>query len=78
MYVKADASIDSLPAPVMKQLGVPEKALDLALDGTRTLPNADASEVLDAIEAQGFYIQMPANIELLLERLANQSAPKEK
>lgn len=77
-YVQAGSAIDSLPEAVLKQLGKPEKAMDLELDGSRTLPNADVNEVVDAIQSQGFYIQMPTNVEELLERLANQSAPTEK
>lgn len=79
MYMGAESSLDSIPAPVMKQLGAPEKALEFDLTQARQLPNADAKEVLETIKNQGFYIQMPADIdvETILARVSEQStAPK--
>jgi len=79
IYMGAENSLDTIPAAVMKQLGQPEKALDFELTPSRQLPNADAKEVLETIENQGFYIQMPAEIdvETLLARVSEQStAPK--
>lgn len=66
VYVNSETTIESLPAPVQKQLGDAEKAMDLDLQKDRKLSNADAGEVLDAIENQGFYMQMPHDIEALL------------
>lgn len=72
VYLGNETSLTELPAPVMKQLGEPEKALEFDLTESRQLPNADAKEVLDSIESQGFYIQMPAStdVEALLSRVA--------
>jgi len=79
LYTNAETSLDSIPAPVMKQLGVPEKALEFDLTETRELPNADAKEVLATIANQGFYIQMPAEVDvetILARALEQNTAPK--
>lgn len=70
IYLGVETPLDDLPAPVMKQLGEPERALEFDLTATRQLPNADAKEVLASIENQGFYIQMPAetDVETILAR----------
>jgi len=70
VYLQSETAVASLPAPVMKQLGDPEKAMEIELDKTRKLSNADAAEVLDAIESQGFYVQMPRDIEAMLAQVA--------
>ncbi len=77
IYMGLETSLDSLPAPVMKQLGEPEKALEFDLTQERQLPNADAKEVLESIESQGFYIQMPAevDVEALLARVSDANSP---
>ncbi len=80
VYMAEQTSLDTLPAPVMKQLGNPEKALEFDLSANRALPNANASEVLASIESQGFYVQMPAevDVESILARISEQSVPPKK
>ena len=71
VYVQQETSLESLPAPVMKQLGQPEMALELDLDESRHLPHAESKEVLEAIAEQGFYIQMPRDIEAMMASIAS-------
>lgn len=80
VYLGTETSLDTLPTPVLKQLGAPEKALEFDLDENRQLPNADTKEVLEQIDSQGFYIQMPADIdvEAILARVSSQSTPQKK
>ncbi len=72
VYLGEEIAIDSLPAPVLKQLGVPEKALEFDLTDDRKLPNANTEEVIDAVKSQGFYVQMPRDIESILEQLSKE------
>jgi len=80
IYLGFETPLNELPAPVMKQLGEPEKALEFDLTEARKLPNADAKEVLESIESQGFYIQMPpkTDVETLLKRVAQANTPPKK
>lgn len=70
VYMDSEATLESLPAAVRKQLGEPEKAMELDLDKNRKLSNAEAGEVLASIESQGFYVQMPRDIEAMLARVS--------
>ena len=73
VYLGEDTTLENLPGPVMKQLGTPEKALEFDLSADRNLPNANTEEVILAIESQGFYVQMPRDIEAILAQVANES-----
>ena len=54
---KDDASC--LPAGLKKLLGVTEYVLELDLEKTQTLANADIRQVISNLHAQGYYIQLP-------------------
>ncbi len=73
VYVPSDANVADLPEAVKKQLGAAEKSLSFELTEDRKLPNADAKEVLESVASQGFYIQMPADIETVLANIAEQN-----
>ena len=77
-YLGNDTTLEDLPAPVMKQLGTPELAMEFDLTKERTLPNAETSDVLEAIEKQGFYVQMPKDIEAILARVSDESVSQQK
>lgn len=61
MYLYVDAKDDLTPVPeeLLAQFGKPVEALSLMLTTTRKLARADAARVLDSIEEQGFYLQLP-------------------
>lgn len=61
MYLFVDATDDLIPVPeeLLAQFGRPVEALSLMLTATRKLARADAARVLERIEAQGFYLQLP-------------------
>tara|TARA_B100000678_G_C17817354_1_gene345578 strand:- start:195 stop:455 length:261 start_codon:yes stop_codon:yes gene_type:complete len=61
MYVFVPRETDpaTLPASLMTYFGHPVHAMDLVLTPDRQLARASASDVLQAIGDQGFYLQMP-------------------
>lgn len=61
MYLYVDAKDDLTPVPdeLLSQFGKPVEALSLMLTATRKLARADAARVLERIEEQGFYLQLP-------------------
>lgn len=61
MYLFVDAKVDLTPVPeeLLAQFGKPVEALSLMLTATRKLARADAARVLECIEEQGFYLQLP-------------------
>ena len=77
VYMNSESQLESLPKAVMKQLGEPEVAMELDLDENRKLSNANATEVLTAIEQQGCYVQMPRDIEAMLAGISGtQNVPE--
>ena len=73
LYVDRGEDLARVPETLLARFGRPELAMTLALYPGRKLARADAGEVPDAIERQGFYLQMPpteadAAAELGLER----------
>ena len=68
LYVdKARGPVD-VPEALMARFGEPEAFMVLLLDPERKLARADAAEVLEKIDRQGFYLQMPPTAADLLSR----------
>lgn len=63
MYVFVPRETDpaSLPATLLTHFGHPVHAMDLVLTPERKLARVEAADVLQAINDQGFYLQMPPN-----------------
>lgn len=59
LYVDKDRGLEDVPEALLATFGEPEPVMLLALTRDRKLARASAAEVLDAIENQGFYLQMP-------------------
>lgn len=61
MYLFVDAAddLDPVPEELMARFGRPVEALSLLLTAERGLARADAARVLECIESQGYYLQMP-------------------
>ena len=71
LFVENKDILNELPDAVVKQLGETEFSFEFELSEARQLSNADSKEVIDTIGKQGFYIQMPADIEDILLDIAN-------
>lgn len=72
IYLRDKKDLDTLPAPVLHQLGDPEFALEFQLSPGRKLGSEDPEEVIANLEGQGFHLQMPKeDVEAILERIAN-------
>ena len=79
VFVNSDTTVESLPLPVRKQLGSDtEKAMELDLEKGQKLSNSDAAEVLEAIENQGFYVQMPRDTESIMAQISGTKSVPEK
>lgn len=50
---------EKVPDALLEMLGDLDFVIDFDLQLTRKLPNADAKQVLAALEDRGFYFQMP-------------------
>ncbi len=59
LYVDKKEDLARVPEDLMKTFGRPELAMTLALYPERKLARAEAGRVLESIEHNGFYLQMP-------------------
>ena len=73
VYLPSSTRLDSLPAPVLQQLGDAELAMSLELDQGTQLAQESASKVLENLQTSGFHIQMPRDIETMLEHIAGEA-----
>jgi uncharacterized protein YcgL (UPF0745 family) len=62
IYVDKKAGIEKLPDALRKKTGKLVFAMGLVITPDKKLARANAKDVLIAIEAQGFYLQMPPSL----------------
>ncbi|MGQ7842920.1 YcgL domain-containing protein [Granulosicoccus sp. 3-233] len=76
VYLAKEDGLETLPEPVLKQLGTPEFSMTLDLHPDRKLGQEDARVVLDNLESRGFHVQMPRDIEQILHSIAQTEQQK--
>jgi uncharacterized protein YcgL (UPF0745 family) len=61
MYLFVDASerLERVPPALLARFGAPLEVMSIDLEPSRRLARADAADVLAAISARGFHLQMP-------------------
>ena len=67
LYVAKRDQFDAVPEALMQQFGKPQFVMFFNLAGEKPLKRAKNEDVLQAIEQQGFYLQMPPPPENLLK-----------
>ncbi|MGQ0286770.1 YcgL domain-containing protein [Pasteurellaceae bacterium 22721_9_1] len=75
LYVAKRDQFDMVPQVLRELFGTPIFVMLFNLKGQKALRQADNEEVMQKIEQQGFYLQMPQQEENLLE-LHKKSAVK--
>ena len=66
LYLAENTEFDSLPGDLRAAFGSPVKIMDLELSETRPLARADVVKVIEDLESQGFYLQLPPTADPLL------------
>ncbi len=59
LFVAEKGGFSELPEAMLKLFGVPEFSFEFPLTPDRTLKIGDGKEILEKIEEQGFYLQLP-------------------
>ena len=59
LYMLEETTLDKLPNGLTKLLGRLEPVMQLDLSECTTLANADIEQVIDSLNMQGYYLQMP-------------------
>ncbi|MFT5419469.1 MAG: hypothetical protein ACI9D5_000209 [Candidatus Endobugula sp.] len=62
IYVDKKTGFEGIPEALMRQMGKTELAMTLLITPEKKLARVKAIEVLAAIDAQGFYLQMPPSV----------------
>ena len=75
VWLREEDALDTLPDPVRRQLGSAELAMSIDLKPTTRLGQEDPAHVLANLEAQGFHVQMPRDIEPDVVRAALDTLP---
>jgi uncharacterized protein YcgL (UPF0745 family) len=63
LFVAEKGEFSELPEALLNLFGQPEFSFEFLLTSERTLQIGDAQEILEKIEEQGFYLQLPAEQE---------------
>lgn len=67
LYVPKKGVFDDVPQALLSQFGTPELVMLLPLNKREQLGLVDKQKLIDALNNQGFYLQMPPKEENLLE-----------
>ena len=59
LYIDRQSGLDQLPVDLLSTFGEPEEVLTFRLTPDRKLAIVAAEDVLSAIDAQGFFLQLP-------------------
>ncbi|MCT7359822.1 MAG: hypothetical protein COB09_03295 [Thalassobium sp.] len=59
LYVSRKDALTRVPDALIEQFGKPELAMTMILTPEKKLARADIDKVLQALDEQGFYLQMP-------------------
>lgn len=62
LYVRRQDGLSRVPAALLQSFGTATEVLTFALHAERPLARARASEVLQALQDQGFYLQVPPEL----------------
>lgn len=63
LYLRADLQPDKVPEALLKRTGRLTIALHLSLTPERKLARVDTARVLEQLQTNGYYLQMPPQIE---------------
>lgn len=59
LYIDKQKGLSSVPDALMDTFGKPVPVLTMILTADKKLARVNAADVMDAIQEQGFYLQMP-------------------
>ncbi len=64
IFIENKDDFEKVPQPLLQLFGAPEFTLEFDLTEDRKLASADAKQVIEYINEQGYYLQMPSKNEL--------------
>lgn len=59
LYVKKSEGLSRVPEALLQKFGRPQQAMVLVLTAEKKLARAEAIKVMECLESQGYYLQLP-------------------
>lgn len=66
LYLAQEDGFDCVPEPLRRRFGAPRLVMRLELDAGRRLARVDVARVLEGLRGQGYYLQLPPEIQPVL------------
>lgn len=63
LFLTRDKAFEDLPEALRRHFGGPRPIMELELHSARRLARVQVGEVMAALQTQGFFLQMPPQIE---------------
>ena len=76
LYLPHGGSFDDLPEALRRTFGPPAHVMQLRLSANRPLARADVRQVMEQLETQGFYLQLPPELPVE-EEIGRRFSPKD-
>ncbi len=76
LFIEKGNDLDALPEALLKQCGELEFSMTLVITPDKKLANANAKNVLAALQENGFYLQLPPQPEAYMQQVPNDKLPK--
>lgn len=77
IYVEKGFDLKELPEALLKQTGKLEFSMTFVLTPDRKLAQTTAEKVLEALEKQNFYLQLPPPKEEYMQQIPNDKLPQQ-
>ncbi|WP_456405326.1 YcgL domain-containing protein [Thiolapillus sp.] len=62
LYLASEEDFDAVPELLMAGFGQPSLVMELELHENRPLARADTAKVMQQLEEEGYFLQMPPNL----------------
>ena len=69
LYVDKQQALGQVPEALLQMFGAPELAMTLLLTPEKKLARNNAQKIMEQIENQGFYLQMPETKEDYMQEI---------
>lgn len=64
LYVRKDEGLSRVPEALLQRFGKPQQAMVLVLTPEKKLARVSAEKVIESLQTQGYYLQLPPLAEM--------------
>lgn len=74
LYVEREEKFERVPEPLLKSFETTVELMTVVLDENKKLAQANALDVMQAIQDQGFYLQITKQVDPDMQKIAEQNS----